>query len=167
MVLTTLHANNSASSITRLLDMEVPHYLITSSLLGVLSQRLVRRLCTECSVSRPVSEAEASLTRLPVGTPIRAPSALSAEEKEKAKAEQRLCSRCQGTGYKGRVGVYELMAVTSNIKTAIRDQRSGQEIQELACQEGLVTLEDYGRALVRDGITSVAELQRLCSSAFD
>jgi type II secretory ATPase GspE/PulE/Tfp pilus assembly ATPase PilB-like protein len=59
------------------------------------------------------------------------------------------------------------MAVTSNIKTAIRDQRSGQEIQELACQEGMVTLEDYGRALVRDGITSVAELQRLCSSAFD
>jgi len=167
LVLTTLHANNSASSITRLLDMDVPHYLITSSLLGVLSQRLVRRLCTECSVSRPVSEAEASITHLAVGTPIRAPNALSAEEKQKAKQEQRLCARCQGTGYKGRVGVYELMPVTSSIKTAIRDQRSSQEIQELACQEGMVTLEDYGRILVRDGITSVAELQRLCSSAFD
>jgi len=167
LVLTTLHANNSASSITRLLDMDVPHYLITSSLLGVLSQRLVRRLCTECSVPRPVSEAEASITRLAVGTPIRAPNALSAEEKQKAKQEQRLCTRCQGTGYKGRVGVYELMPVTSSIKTAIREQRSSQEIQELACDEGMVTLEDYGRALVRDGITSVAELQRLCSSAFD
>jgi type IV pilus assembly protein PilB len=167
LVLTTLHANNSASSITRLLDMEVPHYLITSSLLGVLAQRLVRRLCTECSVARPVSDAEAGLTGLPVGTPIRAPNALSAEEKEKAKQEQRLCPRCQGTGYKGRVGVYELMLATGNIKTAIREQKSSQQIQELACQEGMVTLADYGRALVKDGITSVAELQRLSSSAFD
>jgi len=166
LVLTTLHANNSASSITRLLDMEVPHYLITSSLLGVMAQRLVRRLCT-CSVERPVSEAEAHLCRLSVGTPIRAPNALSAEDKEKAKAEQRLCPRCQGTGYKGRVGVYELMPITTGIKTAIREQRSNQELQDLACQEGMVTLEDYGRALVRDGITSVAELQRLSSSAFD
>jgi type IV pilus assembly protein PilB len=166
LVLTTLHANNSASSITRLLDMEVPHYLITSSLLGVMAQRLVRRLCT-CSVERPVSEAEAHLCRLSVGTPIRAPNALSAEDKEKAKAEQRLCPRCQGTGYKGRVGVYELMPINTGIKTAIREQRSNQELQDLACQEGMVTLEDYGRALVRDGITSVAELQRLSSSAFD
>jgi len=166
LVLTTLHANNSASSITRLLDMEVPHYLITSSLLGVLSQRLVRRLCT-CSVERPVSEAEARLCNLPVGTPIRVPNALSAEEKEKAKSEQRLCPRCQGTGYKGRVGVYELMPVSGSIKTAIRDQKSGQEIQDLARSDGMVTLEEYGRALVRDGITSVAELQRLSSSAFD
>lgn len=59
------------------------------------------------------------------------------------------------------------MPVTTGIKTAIREQRSGQELQDLACQEGMVTLEDYGRALVRDGITSVAELQRLSSSAFD
>jgi type IV pilus assembly protein PilB len=102
-----------------------------------------------------------------VGTPIRAPNALSAEEKEKAKREQRLCSRCQGTGYKGRVGVYELMPVSSGIKSAIRDHKSSQDIQETACQEGMVTLEDYARALVRDGITSVAELQRLSSSAFD
>ncbi len=166
LVLTTLHANNSASSITRLLDMEVPHYLITSSLLGVLSQRLVRRLCT-CSVERPVSEAEARLCNLSVGTPIRAPNALSAEEKEKAKSEQRLCPRCQGTGYKGRVGVYELMPVTGSIKSAIREQRSSQEIQDLARNDGMVTLEEYGQALVRVGITSVAELQRLSSSAFD
>jgi type IV pilus assembly protein PilB len=102
-----------------------------------------------------------------VGTPIRAPNSLSAEEKEKAKAEQRLCPRCQGTGYKGRVGIYELMPVTGSIKTAIREQRSSQEIQDLARNDGMVTLEEYGRALVRDGITSVAELQRLSSSAFD
>jgi type IV pilus assembly protein PilB len=166
LVFTTLHANNSASSITRLLDMEVPHYLITSSLLGVLAQRLVRRLCT-CSLERPVSEAEAHICRLNIGTPVRVPNALSSEEKEKAKAEQRLCPRCQGSGYKGRVGVYELMPVTASIKTAIREQRSNQELQDLACQEGMVTLADYGRELVRAGITSVAELQRLSSSAFD
>lgn len=166
LVLTTLHANNSASSITRLLDMDVPHYLITSSLLGVLSQRLVRRLCT-CSLERPVSEAEERLCHLPIGTPIRAPNALSAEEKEKAKAEQRLCPRCQGSGYKGRVGVYELMSVTQPIKDAIREHRSSQEIQDLARQDGMVTLEEYGRALVREGLTSIAELQRLSSSAFE
>jgi type IV pilus assembly protein PilB len=166
LVLTTLHANNSASSITRLLDMNVPHYLITSSLLGVLAQRLVRRLCT-CSLERPLSEADAQLCRMPVGTPIRVPNALSAEEKQKAKIEQRLCPRCQGTGYKGRIGVYELMGVSQSIKSAIRDHRSSQEIQDLAQQEGMVTLEDYGRMLVRDGITSTAELKRLSSLAFD
>ena len=167
LVLTTLHANNSASSITRLLDMEVPHYLITSSLLGVLAQRLVRRLCPECSTSRPVSEAEATLTRLPIGTPIRFPTVLSGEEKEKAKREQRLCSRCQGTGYKGREGIYELMTVSNTIKTAIRDQRSSQELQDVAKDEGMITLEDYCRVLVKDGITSVAELKRISSAGFD
>ena len=167
LVLTTLHANNSASSITRLLDMEVPHYLITSSLLGVLAQRLVRRLCPECSTSRPVSEAEANITRLPIGTPIRFPTVLSAEEKAKAKREQRLCSRCQGTGYKGREGIYELMAVSNTIKTAIRDQRSSQELQDAARDEGMITLEDYCRVLVKDGITSVAELKRISSAGFD
>ena len=166
LVLTTLHANNSASSITRLLDMEVPHYLITSSLLGVLAQRLVRRLCPECSTSRPVSEAEAALTRLPIGTPIRFPTVLSGEEKERAKREQRLCSRCQGTGYKGREGIYELMTVSNTIKTAIRDQRSSQELQDAAKDEGMVTLEDYCRVLVKDGITSVAELKRISSAGF-
>jgi len=166
MVLTTLHANNCASSITRLLDMEVPHYLITSSMLGVLSQRLVRRLCT-CSIERPATEAEAMACRIPIGTPLRSPNALSTEEKEKAKKEQRLCVRCNGTGYKGRVGVYELMKVSNSLKTAIREHKSSQDLQALACQEGMVTLEEYCRSLVRDGITSVAELKRISSSAFE
>jgi len=166
MVLTTLHANNCASSITRLLDMEVPHYLITSSLLGVLSQRLVRRLCT-CSIERPATEREAALVKIPVGTPLRAPNALTAEEKEKAKNEQRLCIRCNGSGYKGRIGVYELMKVSNALKMAIREHKSSQELQEMACHEGMVTLEDYCRRLVREGMTSVAELQRINSSAFE
>ena len=165
LVLTTLHANNSASSITRLLDMDVPDYLITSTLLGVLSQRLVRRLCTECSLPRPVTELEASITNLRVGAPIRSAQVLSADEKKLAKQEQRLCSRCHGVGYRGRLGVYELMPVNRDIKDAIKAGKSTQEIQEIATLQGMKTLEDYCRDLVRDGLTSVAELQKLVSMA--
>ncbi len=165
LVLTTLHANNSASSITRLLDLDVPDYLITSTLLGVLSQRLVRRLCTECSLPRPISEAEALLTNLRVGTPIRIAQVLSSEERTLAKQENRLCPRCHGVGYRGRLGVYELMPVNRTIKDAIKTGKSTQEIQELATMNGMKTLEDYGRELVRDGLTSVAELQKLVSMA--
>jgi type IV pilus assembly protein PilB len=165
LVLTTLHANNSASSITRLLDMDVPDYLITSTLLGVLSQRLVRRLCTECSLPRPVSELESSITNLRVGTPIRSAQVLSAEEKKLAKQEKRLCSLCHGVGYRGRLGVFELMPVNREIKDAIKSGKSTQDIQELAVLQGMKTLVDYGRDLVKDGLTSVAELQKLVSMA--
>jgi type IV pilus assembly protein PilB len=163
LVLSTLHANNSASSVTRLLDMGVPHYLMTSSLLGVLAQRLVRRLCPSCSEEHEASEAEANLLQVEPGTKIRKANVLTQEQRALAKQEGTLCPKCQGKGYKGRLGVYELMPVNKEIKEAIKEGRTSAEIEDAAVQSGMKTLEAYGRQLVLDGLTSIADFQKLVS----
>ena len=163
LVLSTLHANNSASSVTRLLDMGVPHYLMTSSLLGVLAQRLVRRLCPSCSEEHEANEAEANLLQVGPGTKIRKAHVLTQEQRALAKQEGTLCPKCQGKGYKGRLGVYELMPVNKEIKEAIKEGRTSAEIEDAAVQSGMKTLEAYGRQLVLDGLTSIADFQKLVS----
>ena len=163
LVLSTLHANNSASSVTRLLDMGVPHYLMTSSLLGVLAQRLVRRLCPSCSEEHVANEAEANLLQVEPGTMIRKAKVLTQEQRKLAKQEGTLCPKCQGKGYKGRLGVYELMPVNKEIKQAIKEGRTSAEIEDAAVQSGMKTLEAYGRQLVLDGLTSIADFQKLVS----
>ena len=163
LVLTTLHANNSASSVTRLLDMGVPHYLMTSSLLGVLAQRLVRRLCSFCSQEHEANEAEANLLQVEPGTTIRKAKVLTQEQRSLAKQEGTICPKCQGKGYKGRLGVYELMPVNKEIKEAIKEGLSSAEIEDAAVQSGMKTLEAYGRQLVLDGLTSIADFQKLVS----
>ena len=163
LVLSTLHANNSASSVTRLLDMGVPHYLMTSSLLGVLAQRLVRRLCPSCSETHAASDAEANLLQVEPGTTIRKAKVLTQEQRTLAKQEGTICPKCQGKGYKGRLGVYELMPVNKEIKEAIKEGRTSAEIEDAAVQSGMKTLEAYGRQLVLDGLTSIADFQKLVS----
>ena len=164
LVFTTLHANSASSSLTRLLDMEVPHYKLTASLRGVLAQRLLRKVCPECSAERPLTEAEATFTGLRVGTPIRQASALTAKEKEDRKSEGTLCTRCDGTGYRGRIGTYELLRISRNVSDAIRQQKSTREIEEIAVDEGMLTLKSYGVRLVVEQLTTVAELQKICNS---
>ena len=164
LVFTTLHANSASSSLTRLLDMEVPHYKLTASLRGVLAQRLLRKVCPECSVERPITETEASFTGLRMGTPIRQASALTAKEKGDRKSEGTLCTRCDGTGYKGRVGTYELLRISRNVSDGIRKQMSTQEIENIAVDEGMLTLRNYGVGLVENQLTTVAELQKICNS---
>ena len=163
LVLSTLHANNSASSVTRLLDMGVPHYLMTSSLLGVLAQRLVRKICPSCSTEIEVTEAEANVLQVDIGTKIRKAKVLNQEERTLAKQEGTLCTKCQGKGYKGRLGVYELMPMSKDIKDAIKEGRTSAEIENTAVASGMKTLEAYGRQLVLDGLTSVADFQKLVS----
>ena len=140
LVFTTLHANSAASSLTRLMDMEVPGYKLDSSLRGVLAQRLLRKVCPECSVQRPINETESKFTTLPVGTSVRFASALSADEKQKRKEEGSLCARCGGTGYKGRVGTYELMKINQSIREAIKQEKSTHEIEAIAQENGMLTL---------------------------
>ena len=106
LVFTTLHANSASSSLTRLMDMEVPSYKLNASLRGVLAQRLLRQVCPECSTERPINDAESQFTGIRQGTSIRVATALNAEEKEQRKSEDTLCTR-RGSGYKGRIGTYE------------------------------------------------------------
>jgi len=163
LVFTTLHANSASSSLTRLLDMDVPAYKLTASLRGVLAQRLMRKVCPECSSERPVTEAESHFSEIRVGTPVRHATALSAEEKSVRKQEGTLCTRCGGTGYQGRIGSYELMKVSRTMCDAIKHQRSTQEIEELAVQEGMLTLKSYAADLVRRQLTTLSEMQKICN----
>ena len=103
------------------MDMEVPSYKLNASLRGVPHSG-ARKVCPECSVQRPISEAEGRFTGLPIGTSVRFASALTAEDKQKRKDEGTLCTRCGGTGYQGRIGTYELMKVNRAIREAIKQE---------------------------------------------
>ena len=164
LVFTTLHANSASSSLTRLMDMEVPGYKLNASLRGVLAQRLLRKVCPECSVQRPISESESQFTQLPVGTPIRFASALTAEDKQKRKAEGTLCTRCGGTGYQGRIGTYELMKVNRSIREAIKQGKSSHEIESIAKEGGMLTLKTYAVELIAQQLTTISELQKICNT---
>ena len=164
LVFTTLHANSAASSLTRLMDMEVPSYKLNASLRGVLAQRLLRRVCPECSVQRPINDAESYFTGLRPGTPVRFATMLSAEEKQQRKQEGTLCAKCGGSGYKGRVGTYELMTINSSIRESIKKNRTTHEIEQEAVQSGMLTLKRYGVELIREQLTTISELQKICNT---
>ena len=164
LVFTTLHANSASSSLTRLIDMEVPSYKLNASLRGVLAQRLLRKVCPECSVQRPIDDTESRFTKLPVGTAVRFANALSAEEKQKRKEEGSLCTRCGGTGYQGRVGTYELMKVNRSIREAVKQDKSTQEIEAIAEENGMLTLKTYAVDLILKQLTTISELQKICNT---
>lgn len=164
LVFTTLHANSAASSLTRLMDMEVPSYKLNASLRGVLAQRLLRRVCPECSVQRPINDAESYFTGLQPGTPVRFATMLSAEEKQQRKQEGTLCAKCGGSGYKGRVGTYELMTINSSIRESIKKNKTTHEIEQEAIQSGMLTLKRYSVELIREQLTTISELQKICNT---
>ena len=165
LVFTTLHANNAASSLTRLIDMEVPSYKLNSSLRGILAQRLLRKVCPECSTQVPANEKEARFAGFRQGTTIRKANVLSAEEKSARKKEGTLCSRCEGIGYKGRVGTYELLRVTKSIQEAIKQGKSTNEIEQIAIMEdGMLTLKTYAIDLVINQLTTLSEVQKICNA---
>ena len=131
LVLATVHTNDSASTVTRMIDMGVEPFLLSSSLLGVLAQRLVRKLCPHCR-----TQAGGLWT---------------------AKG----CEHCGFTGYQGRTGVFELMGVDDHIRELVHNRGSEAEIREAALADGMTLMRDDGERLVREGITSREELVRV------
>ena len=166
LVFTTLHANSAASSLTRLMDMEVPSYKLNSSLRGVLAQRLMRKVCPECSAERPINEEESRFSGLRQGTPIRVANVLGGEEREKRKKEGTLCTRCNGSGYQGRIGAYELMKVNRDIQDSIKKQLSTQEIETVAVENGMWTLKKYAADLVEKQLTTISEMMKISNTGF-
>ncbi len=165
LVFTTLHANSSTSSLTRLLDMDVPKYKLNASVRGVLAQRLLRKVCTGCAIKRPVTESESIEFNIKRNTPIMYANSLSAEEKLNRKRENTLCGKCQGSGYKGRVGTYELLLIDRKIQSAISKGLTDREIENLAVTENsMYTLTQYGVELVKDNLTTLSEVKRVCKS---
>ena len=151
LVFSTLHTNDAAGAISRLLEMNVQDYLLSSSLLGVLAQRLVRRLCPHCRREVPFADVEAVTEELNV----RESSSL------RAVWEAVGCNACNGTGYLGRVGIFELLPVTSEICKVIVQRADAGVIRSLATQQGMRLLREDGWDKVGRGVTTLAEVLRV------
>jgi general secretion pathway protein E len=149
LVLATLHTNDAASAVTRLADMGVEPYLLASSLLGVLAQRLVRTVCPGCRVMAPPSEGEARIV---------ADLGLSPHTRI---AASNGCAQCSHTGYRGRTGVYELLPVDDTMRRLIHDGAGELALRDAAIRAGMRTLRADGARWIADGSTSLAELVRV------
>ncbi len=149
LVFSTLHTNDSPATVGRLVDIGIPAYLLASSLTMVLSQRLGRRLCTKCKV--PVTHEKEKL--------------LAAGFREEELDDLNLygpkgCPECNGLGYRGRVGFFELMEVTDEVAKAIQAEVSEEQLRKVAIQEGMYTLREAALQKAREGITSLDEVLR-------
>ena len=148
LVVSTLHTNSAASTITRLEDMGIEPYLLADSMIGVIAQRLVRRLCPECKKPRSAEYEEKLLLQIP-------------PEESITIYEPKGCTKCDHTGYKGRIGVYEIMEVTHELKKVIAQKSGADEIKEKALLEGMSTLRMSATKYVLNGITSIEEMKKV------
>lgn len=147
LVVSTLHTNSAASSITRLVDMGIESYLIGDATIGVIAQRLVRKLCTCKKAYIPTAEEKTYLKRNP--------------EEEVVLYEPVGCNNCNDTGYYGRIGIYEIMPVTPKIRSIISRRGTSDEIQKEALSQGMKTLYMSMVQYVLSGITSITEMKRI------
>jgi general secretion pathway protein E len=152
LVLTTLHTETAAAAVPRLLDLGIEGYLLRSTLRAVVAQRLVRQLCDNCKSQMTLTEADmVEDPRLGAlgfrsGETLRAPCG---------------CERCSGTGYRGRIGIFEILELTNEIRELIGETTDGLKIDETAIRAGMTTMLDDGLAKCRAGLTSPAEILRV------
>jgi type IV pilus assembly protein PilB len=149
LVFSTLHTNDSPATVSRMVDIGIPSYILASSLTMVLSQRLGRRLCAKCKTPAQYDPKEL----LAAGF---RESELDALHLFKAKG----CPDCNGLGYRGRVGFFELMEVTKEVAKAIQAEVSEEQLRKIATQEGMFTLREAGLQKAREGVTSLEEVLR-------
>ncbi len=152
LVFSTLHTNDAASAVTRLLHLGIEPYLVSSSLLAVLAQRLVRRICDHCVTELTAEETATQLRQLNIddanATPIR------------PRAGQG-CDHCRQTGYRGRVAITELLTIDNAIRTSIQERATASQIQATARNAGMRLLREDGIDKVAQGITTVEEVARV------
>lgn len=150
LVMSTLHTNSAAGTITRMIDMGIPGYLLADAMIGVIAQRLVRRLCPKC---KEVYEAQPEERRL-LGISTEEPVTLY---------RSCGCPHCNNTGYSERIGIYEIMRVTPELKMAISHRATTQEITQIALDQGMRTLRMSAVKLVLAGVTSMTEMLHMTS----
>jgi type IV pilus assembly protein PilB len=148
LVLSTLHTNDAASAVTRLVDMGVEPFLVASAIDCVVAQRLARKLCQHCK-ERGIITAQV----------LRANGIRSQFDMEAYQPQG--CSRCNHTGYKGRIGLYEVMVVSEEIRKLTLARAAGPEIAEVAVRQGMRLMRDDGLEKVRHGMTSIQEVTRV------
>ena len=158
LVLTTLHCNDAPSAIARLSEMGVEPFMVSASLMGIVSQRLVRRVCPDCR--QPYHPSEQELGRFGLLTSNER-SITFFKARRHRESSDALCGSCEGLGYRGRVGVYEVLRINETLATAIAQQASTDRIRKLAIESGMKTLLGYGLDLVRQGQTTLEEIERM------
>ena len=145
LVLSTLHTNDSASSITRLIDMGIEPYLVSTSICGVIAQRLVRRICPNCKEAYEATDYEKKIL-------------IGNIEENLILYKGQGCGHCNGTGYLGRIGVYEIMDITRKHRDLINETKNPNVLKDLSLENGMTTLGQECKELVLKGITTINEL---------
>jgi general secretion pathway protein E len=153
LVFSTLHTNDAATAITRLADLKIERFLISSTLAGAMAQRLVRKICSHCITDRHLEESEARSLRISI------PSGKRVKVHEGAG-----CHECRGTGYLGRTGIFEILPITDAVKDLIISGADAPEIQRLAVKEGMRTLRQSALRKLAEGTTTFEEVVRVTST---
>jgi type IV pilus assembly protein PilB len=148
LVVSTLHTNSSAATVTRLIDMGVESFLLADSLVGVIAQRLVRRLCTACRKQHPAPAEEKELLGVDPALPLTIYTPCG-------------CQLCGDTGYYGRIGVYEIMEITPALRRIISGRGTTEQLKEQAIRDGMHTLRRSASDYVIDGTTSISEMVKI------
>ena len=152
LVVSTLHTNSAASTVSRLEDMGIEPYLIADSVVGIIAQRLVRRLCQKCKRKRPATEDELEL--------------LGYKPEDQLEIYEPVgCSNCDNSGFRGRIGVYEIMEVSNDVKRIIAKGGDADQIKDVALTQGMSTLRMSATRYVVEGITSVSEMIKVSFEA--
>jgi len=151
LVISTLHTNDATSTITRLIDMGIQPFMVASSVVGVISQRLIKKICDNCKLSYKATENDLELLNLD-------------KTDELTLYKGRGCTVCSGSGYKGRMGVYEIMIVTKKHKEVISKNCDESELKKLSIENGMVTLQENAKRCVLIGLTTIDEMIRISYS---
>ena len=150
LVLSSIHTNDAPSALTRLIDMEVPPYITSSALLGVVAQQLARRLCDHCR------------KRVKVATDVLVQAGFSAKEAAKVKPYEAVgCDRCLKTGYSGRVGLFEIMRMDDELTKLFLREAPADQLRALAIEHGMITLRRDALDKVAAGVTTLDEVARV------
>jgi type IV pilus assembly protein PilB len=172
LVLSTLHTNSSAGAIPRLLDMNVENYLLSSTLNGILAQRLIRKLCSNCRQEYDAPEDIKTMIKETLKD-IQTSQVIESKDKGVYEAVQQVesgnfklyrpvgCDKCNNIGYKGRVGIFEFLQISTEVSKATLEKRSSQEIELIAKKEGMLTLVQDGFLKCIDGTTNISEVLRV------
>lgn len=149
LVFSTLHTNDAASAVSRLVNMNIEPYLIADSVIMIVAQRLVRRLCKKCRTQDKLTEE----TLVDIGFS-------AGEAKKVAVYKPSGCSTCHNTGYKGRIGLFEVIKITDDIKNMILSKAQSYEIKKKSIEQGMITLRQSGLIKIKEGLTSIEEVLR-------
>ena len=153
LVLSTLHTNDAPSSVMRLIDRKVKPYLVSTSIIGIMAQRLVRRICKYCDYTYEASQYEKQLLNVP-------------EDEVLILHKGTGCGYCNETGYSGRIGVYEIMEMTRKLREAINDGANSDKLRDISIEHGMTTLEMECRKLVISGVITIEELSTITNFTF-